>query len=99
MTNMSGTNQYRGHQSQRLTTPAAPHQIGCVPSLRGWLASDHGPGESTRGCGGGASPGPSVSCVVGGRNVDTAPGDVGQGWWLGGYVALGAPDGGVRIHS
>ena len=26
-------------------------------------------------------------------------GDVGQGWWLGGYVALGALDGGVRIHS
>ena len=39
---------------------------GSVPPSWGWLASDHGPGPRRGGSGGAASPGPSVSCAVGG---------------------------------
>ena len=46
------------------------------PSSWGGVASDHGPGESGGGSGGGASPGPALPCVVGRRNVDTAPASV-----------------------
>ena len=49
---------------------------GSVPSPRGWVASDHGPGPRGGGSGGGASPGPALSCAVGRRNVDTAPASV-----------------------
>ena len=40
------------------------------------VASDHGVGESPLGCGGAASPGPAVSCAVGGRDFDPAPASV-----------------------
>ena len=49
---------------------------GSVPPSWGGVASDNGVGESPLGAGGGASPGPAVSCAVGRRNVDTAPSPV-----------------------
>ena len=49
---------------------------GCLPSSWGRLASDHGSGECGGGSGGRASPGPALSGVVGGRDVDTAPAPV-----------------------
>ena len=49
---------------------------GGWPSSWGWVASDHGPGPRGGGSGGGASSGPALPCVVGRRNVDSAPASV-----------------------
>ena len=49
---------------------------GGWPSSWGWVASDHGPCPRGGGSGGGASPGPALPCVVGRRNVDSAPASV-----------------------